>query len=1327
MDGANLKNAGIIFLISFTILLLLTTRRYSQTIPEDNHSNHFENSAPLKNHLKFEHFKIEDGLPQNTIYCIHQDRRGFLWLATEAGLSRYDGYGFKNLEYDAEQKGSLSNNTIRTLYEEDDGTLWVGTEEGLNRFDRYTDSFKRYAPINNVTAIVKSLDGNLWIAVQERGIFKFDKLYGKFIFCNCTLLPSTSSSKAPHKSSQNNKCNVKTFFRDSNGSLWVGMQNGLNRFDEKNETLKHYKFPGQAVTTGNKEKKQKLTESVITNNFYQVNAICEDGRKRLWIGTKRAGLYYLDMESDRLKKVEITHKAPNSSNRETLPLTPIIYALIADKKSNNLWIGTMGDGLIQLNPHTGDSISYVEHSGINTSLSNNKIYSLFEDKGGLIWVGTEGGLNKLDKKKNEFHHWTAVPCEPNSLDHNYVWSIYEDKARYLWIGTNTGLNRFHKETESFEHYQHDPGNPNSLPNAQVMAIYEDSRDQVWVGTGQGFYRFERGTRSFERFQLEENEVQTILEDHLNFLWVGTTDGLFRIDPQRKNYTGYKHNILDKHNLSSSRITCIYEDRTGTLWIATDGGGLNRYIRETDTFFHYKHNPEQAESLCSDSVSFLCEDKNNNLWVGTYNKGLDCLDRETGKCKHFQKKDGLPSDAIYGILEDGIGHLWISTVKGLSHFEPRTGTFKNYDVNDGLQSDEFNGGAFCKSSNGEMYFGGTNGFNHFHPFRIKKNSNTPPVVFTDFRIFNKRPPFIHSITESKSITLEYSWDVFSIEFAALDFSSPEKNKYEYQMEKVDPNWVKASADKRFVTYTKLRPGTYTFRVKGFNNDGKGNPRASTLKIIVKPPFWLTWWFLSLMAVMVIIAIFGIFRLRTRLLRDKLVEQQRVQKILTKSRDEMENARDLAELRSAENEILLKAISVIFIAVDTDGIIFQWNRPSEQFFDIPKKQAEKKPLTEVLTNYINPDAMAEIMTEILQKGENLDSTPREMDIRVDLRTIGKGLKSLFSVINPIMDRSKKKLGFLIMAEDITNRREEEMLRNLSKKLESLGQMASGIAHEIKTPLQYIGHNAQFVSDSFNEVVGFFQEVTQNQTAHEKSPNQNVEKDIEKNIEQNLEQNLEKKQDSPQEFEINEPVTPDKISDLIEKYDMEYIIEEIPTACDQIIDGVERVSNIIIAMNEFSHPGRGFKEKSDINRLLNSTLVMAQNRIKKSADIQLDLFEDLPHINCYPAELNQVFLNILLNAVDAISETGKWGLIRITTAREGDEVLISISDNGCGMAKEVTEHMFDPFFTTKEVGKGTGQGLSLAHNVIIEKHKGKLDFTSKEKEGTTFFIRLPIEGEP
>lgn len=449
-------------------------------------------------------------------------------------------------------------------------------------------------------------------------------------------------------------------------------------------------------------------------------------------------------------------------------------------------------------------------------------------------------------------------------------------------------------------------------------------------------------------------------------------------------------------------------------------------------------------------------------------------------------------------------------------------------------------------------------------------------------------------------------------------------------------------------------------------------------------WKTWWFPGILGIFSLLLLYSSFQYRIRRLRQKLAEQK---KIL----ESLKNSRDLTEFRCAEIEKLIAAITSLLIAIDSDGKIFQWNEAAKKFFDIDDSHSIGQPFVELLREYIPPDKI----TELTEKGlTNLDGKPfNKLEIPIIFKD--KGARLLLAIINPIMNSDGKKLGFLLLAEDITHRKEEEHRRNLSQKLESLGQMAGNIAHEIKTPLQYIGHNSQFVSDSFRDIIKFYEIVFECLPEIEQSDNRHA---------------------------------VEKIRQSIDQYDIEYHIKEIPKACDMVVDGVTTVSNIIRSMKEYSHPGRGIMEKADINKLINSTIMIVQNKIKKILDIETEFCHELPKISCFPGELNHVFMNLLSNALDAIQEKGKQGepgIIKIATARKENEIIVIITDNGCGIPDNIKDNVFNPFFTTKEIGKGTGQGLSMAHN-IVEKHKGKIYFKSRVNQGTSFFIHLPIQGE-
>lgn len=1243
--------------------------------------------------IKFEHLTIEHGLPQNTVFRILQDSRGFLWVGTENGLCRYDGYSFTPYQNDPEDPSSLSHNRVFAIFEDSSsGTLWIGTENGLNKFDRRRERFTRYKhdpgnpdvtlSNNTVRAIYGDHNGVLWIGTDGGGLNKFNRESQTFT----TYKPNPPGWTQRSDTAGPDHHKITSILEDSNHELWVGTFAGLYTFLPGNEEFKRWDIP---PVNSNKTCSDHIT------------TIYEDHSNVLWFSTNDGRLLRFNREMQHFNLLRYDPEIPLCQGD-----FPVLS--IYEDKSGDFWVGVYNLGLYKSGPQKKTFNHYREQPWVHSGLSSNHIRTIYQDKGGIIWIGTDDGLNKLDKKKNEFAHWTTEPGNKNSLSDNNVWAIYKDKTGILWIGTDKGLNRFDRKTGTFIHYTNDPKKPNTLNHDRVMAICEDNLGVLWLGTrGGGINQLDKKTGRFTSYMpppgyepppgISKNlssvshiNIISILEDHRLIPWLGTQNGgLNKFDRETETFTHY---MPDKNNptksLSHGYVSSIFEDKTGVLWVGT-AAGLNEFNRETETFKHYKNDINDAKSLSNDYVSAIYEDQSGTLWVGTYFGGLNKLeDRKKGIFKLFRKKDGLPNDTINGILEDEAGYLWISTVNGLSKFDPKKEEFKNYFASGGLQSNEFNGGACFKANDGEMFFGGVNGFNAFYPLRIKDNPYRPPVVITNFLVFS-RPHLDTSIIEEKEVILSYRESVFSIEFSGLDFSIPGKNQYEHKMEGVDPDWVRSDAQKRFVTYTNLSPGKYMFRVRGSNNDGKWNKEGTSLKITITPPFYQTWWFRILLVVLFILMILTIYRMRTHRLRKKIAEQKRIQDILKQSHDEMELAKNLVELRHAENEKLLSAISSIFIAVDSNGKIFQWNKPAENFFGIPFGKAIKKAFTEVLKDCISENKL----NEITEMGLNQDQSSKTIEFSVDLKPGGKGVRVLASGISPIRDSAGRTLGFLLLAEDITNRKEEEMLRNLSKKLESLGQMASTIAHEIKTPLQYIGHNAQFVSDSFNEVVQFYEMINDTSVDLGKNKNKKI---------------------------------PKKIKEYIEEHDMEFIMEEIPKASEQIISGVTRVSDIIQSMNEFSHPGKGIKDKADINQLLKSTLVMVQSKIKKNADIQLELSEELPRIPCYAGELNQVFMNILINALDAIIESGKWGLIKISTHVEGTEVVIAISDTGCGISIESQDHIFNPFFTTKEVGKGTGQGLSLAHNVIIEKHKGKLDFTSQECKGTTFYIYLPIKGE-
>jgi len=521
--------------------------------------------------------------------------------------------------------------------------------------------------------------------------------------------------------------------------------------------------------------------------------------------------------------------------------------------------------------------AYQHNSFDQHSLSENTIRSIYVDNAGVMWIGTYfGGLNKFSAVEKQFYHYKNNPADSKSLSNNYVQSIYEDNSGSLWIGTvNGGLNKLDKSSDQFTIYKNNPSDPKSLSSNSVYWIYQDNSGMFLVGTyGNGLNNLDKKTEQFKHFKynpydstsLSSPLVWTGYEDSSGTLWIGTFGGgLNKFDRLKEKFKIY-YNSNDSLSISENRITSIYEDKSGYLWIGTYNGGLNKFDKTREQFKRYLHNPKNPKSLSHNTVCSIYEDRFGVLWIGTLG-GLNKFDRKKEEFKHYRKTQGLSNDAVCGILEDDHGNLWLSTNEGLSKFNPTNESFRNYDMKDGLQSNEFNTSAYHKNKNGEMFFGGINGFNMFHPDSIRDNPHIPLVVITDFRLFNKSVPIgidtsnnrlilNKSIIQTKEIELSYNDYILSFEFTALDFQSPEKNKYAYILEGFENEWNYTKANRRFATYTNLDPGEYIFRVKGSNNDGIWNEEGAAIKIIVTPPWWSTWWAYSFYVLFILGLLFSI---------------------------------------------------------------------------------------------------------------------------------------------------------------------------------------------------------------------------------------------------------------------------------------------------------------------------------------------------------------------------------------------------------------------------------------------------------------------------------------
>jgi ligand-binding sensor domain-containing protein/two-component sensor histidine kinase len=813
----------------------------------------------------FKHLSVEDGLSSIKVNTMMQDSRGYFWIGTPSGLNKYDGYRFTIYKNEPEDSTTISNNSITDMLEDQEGNLWISTWNGLNHYNRNTDLFTTYTDTNqlvfgasnSIASLIMDGEGVIWMGTPG-GLKSFNPQTKEF----ATYKNEPSN---PHSLANNE---VSSLLED-NGKLWVGtMGGGLDMFDMKSNKFTHHQHDPTVSTS-------------IGNNKVQTLFMDSDGV--FWIGTEK-GLYVFDRSRN-----EFTRKT-DESNIQHSDVTKI-----KEDSEGNIWIGTENNGIYVYNKFT-QTFTNLKHNQERSSLSNNSIYSIYRDPNDNMWIGTfSGGINTYYPNSKKFKHYKKIAENDNSVSHNSILSFTEDGTG-IWIATDGGgINHFNVEDQSFKRYLNEPLNDNSLSGNYVVSLTVDADLNLWAVTwGEGVTKLLKDRKTFVRYKNNPSDSTSLSSDYCfalycdskNDIWVGTMGaGLNLLNADSQLFTRYLPNPDVEGQLNSRLIYAIMEDHLGNMWIGTEDMGINVLNREKNKFTYYSQNLDKPYKLSDNTVKVIVQDDENNLWIGT-NNGLNKFNPETKSFKVYFEKDGLPSSSIESIEIDHDGRLWLGTSYGLSRFEPKSELFRNYTVDDGLQGNEFFRRSSFLSKDGEMYFGGNNGFNVFHPDSIKDNTSFFPIVLTDLLIFNKpakvggdNSPLERHISETDTITLSYDQSVFTIEFATLDFIYPQKIQYAYKLENFDKDWNYIGS-RRTATYTRLAPGEYVFSVKSTNNDGYWNPSVKTLRIIVTPPFWLTVWFRALVLVIIVGSIMGFFRLRVsaikkqkRLLEKKVYNKTR----------------------------------------------------------------------------------------------------------------------------------------------------------------------------------------------------------------------------------------------------------------------------------------------------------------------------------------------------------------------------------------------------------------------------------------------------------------------
>ena len=809
-----------------------------------------------------------DSFPATLTQCFHHDKFGFMWIGTQDGLIRYDGTTFKHYRNQPFDSTSISNNWVSDIQGDSLGNLWISTYGGgLNYFNQISGKFTRYPGSKNndtnnfIIKIILNEDGSLWFTGMTHTLthFKIDR-DGQPQYIHYNLYENLSTESFPSKNAS------MTAYKDKAGMIWVGMAlEGLLRFNPETNKFEQFKNDPQNPNS-------------LSNNT--VSAICEDDSGNIWIGTGiimvSAENCGLNMYNPKTKKFRLFQ---HDWNDNTTIASNRIAALLIDHYGI-FWIATMDNYLdtVPLKELLSPVKPVFTH---HTNLWSSELFSLYQDRVANMWIGEKGFMSqKYDRQQNPFGLIKRTKNFPNSLSLSGAWCVYADHSGCVWAGTE-GVDVFDPVTNNYRHYFQN--NVTNNYTYEFSCIQEDAQGQIWIGTNtNGINILNPETGAFKRMTHNQADSTGLISDYIKYLltrkngdmWIATIAGIQLFEQK----TGIFHNFdPDTTTNEDLNISKLVEDASGTLWIATVNNGL--YELKLDNQFnsqvkHYMHDPQDLSSISCNAISDFIKPTivdSNALWIATP-AGLNRMDLRTNTFSHFFTKDGLGTDWIATVLEDNQGDLWCASPYDLSFFQIKTSKILNFGKSDGLPLN-WGSGAFrqngAKGLDGRLYFAGGGGILNFQPTEILGNKRIPPVRITDFKIFQKSVQLDTAIQFKRNITLNYQQNMFSFDFAALNFTSPEKNQYKYKMEGFNDNWIELG-NAHIATFTNLDPGEYIFKVKGSNNHGVWNEEGASIKVMILPAWWQTWWFRIFIFIVLIALIYAIFRFRL----NKIIQMERM---------------------------------------------------------------------------------------------------------------------------------------------------------------------------------------------------------------------------------------------------------------------------------------------------------------------------------------------------------------------------------------------------------------------------------------------------------------------
>ncbi|SDK67648.1 Signal transduction histidine kinase [Pedobacter sp. ok626] len=836
--------------------------------------------------INFTSLKTKDGLSSNTINAILKDRYGIMWFGTEDGLNKFDGTNFTVYKHKSDDPTGIQANDIRAIHEDKSGNLWIGSSGGsLSLYDRKKNSFINFSANTGeglssdvIRTVSSDYTGKIWVATFS-GLDLLDP--------KTRTVKKLSLQVGPKRAFPAMTFNC--LYEDSRHRMWIGSNNGIYLYERETNSFKNF--------TNSVSDPSSLCDNAVSS-------IVEDQAGNLWFGT-RNGLSLLLPDGTSFKNFWHDSKNPNT-------LTNNMILSLAASTNNQLWIGTE-DGLNILNIKTGDITRYKPDSRDIYSLTGKSISYIYIDNQGIYWLGVyHGGINKYDTNLNLFQLKQGNVFDQNGLNTSVVTSFAKYRDDEIFVGTDGGgLNLFNRKTELFKRFNVPLANGSTLSNISIMSMEIARSKQLYLGTySNGLVVMDLKTGQFRQITnhnshdaLNSNDIFCVKEDKGGKIWVGTNGGGVNVlnskDKVLVKYCKNPKAINERDYPGNNFVRFIEEDNAGNIWIGSYGSGIAVFNPHSNKFIVYS---KANSKLPNDLTMSILKDRLGNIWVGTFSGGLSLFDDKTGQFITFSEKDGLNNATVYAIVEDKQGKIWLSTNKGISSFDRKTKKFTNYTIYNGVQNNNFVLGAGFSSSDGEIYFGGADGFNYFNPQYFKKNKNVSRVLFTDLKIGNTSivasadGPIKEHISVVKDIYLDYKQN-FTLSYVSVNYTAPEQNRYSYRLEGFDNEWINAGNSKS-VSYTNLDPGEYVFHVKASNNDGLWNGAETAIRIHVLPPFWRTIYAYVLYVLVIVGTLLyirhrGIQKLKLKFAQ--VQEKMKAEQLIEEERKEAERLRELDKLK------------------------------------------------------------------------------------------------------------------------------------------------------------------------------------------------------------------------------------------------------------------------------------------------------------------------------------------------------------------------------------------------------------------------------------------------